>query len=206
MFGTDFGASAVRFAKEQLGLNVQQGDLADAKFPSEYFDYVHVNNVLEHVPNPIELMTECKRILKPDGVFYLSVPNGAVDCRDIIDFEREEQKPARSKQGHIFFFLDVTLLRIFRKLGLEVISQKTYSIKRGLRSIGVLPRKSDWKRDYYPRTEPEGITEEAEVILPNDKKKHSDLYYRLRFAQGNLQQIPGLHTFGLDYVFLLKKK
>ncbi|MHB1048800.1 MAG: class I SAM-dependent methyltransferase [Bacteroidota bacterium] len=205
VYGTDFGESAIRFAKEKLGLNAYNGDIADIHFPDEHFDYVHVNNVLEHVPNPVTLLKECHRIVKKDGIFYLSVPNGKVDSCDLIDFYHEEQKPARSKQGHIFFFQDKTLKRLFDEIGFEVIKQETYSVKRGLRSIGMLPRKNDWKKDYFPKTEPEKISPQSEVIVP-EKKKHSDLYYQLRFWQGNLQHIPGLHNFGLDFLFLLKKK
>ena len=104
VYGTDFGESAVRFAREKLGLNVKQGDLTDAAFPDAFFDYVHVNNVLEHVLDPISLLKECRRIVKPDGTFFLSVPNGLNDSLDLIDFWKEEKKPARSKNGHIFFF------------------------------------------------------------------------------------------------------
>lgn len=203
--GTDFGESAIRFAKEQLGLNVFHGDLAEIHFPDEYFDYVHVNNVLEHVPNPVVLLRECHRILKHNGIFYLSVPNGAVDSRDLIDFYLEEQLPARSKQGHIFFFQQKTLQYLFEKIGFTVMKAETYSIKRGLRSIGVLPRKKGWKNDYFPRTSSESITQQSEVTIPK-KKKHSDFYYQFRFVQGNLQHLPGLHNFGLDFLFLLKKR
>src|SRR5262245_15826583 len=52
VYGTDFGASAVQFAREQLGLQVHQGDLVDLHFPEACFDYIHVNNVLEHVLDP----------------------------------------------------------------------------------------------------------------------------------------------------------
>jgi SAM-dependent methyltransferase len=205
VYGTDFGESAIRYAREKLGLNAFHGDIADIHFPDEHFDYVHVNNVLEHVPNPVTLLRECRRIVKKDGIFYLSVPNGRVDSRDLIDFYREEKMPARSKQGHIFFFQDKTLKRLFGEIGFDVIKQETYSVKRGLRSIGALPRKRDWKKGYFPRTEPERISQQSEVAVP-DKKKHSDLYYQWRFWQGSLQHIPGLHNFGLDFLFLLKKK
>jgi SAM-dependent methyltransferase len=205
VYGTDYGESAVRYAREKLGLTVVQGDLADAAFPDAFFDYVHVNNVLEHVLNPIQLLKECRRIIKPDGVFFLSVPNGFNDSLDLIDFWKEENKPARSKSGHIFFFPVQTLLMLFERIGFALESKKTYSLKRGFRSIGYLPRKSDWKKDYFPRESPEKTTN-TEVMIPDQKKKHSDFYYRYRFAQGNLQMIPGLHKFGLDFLFILRPK
>ena len=203
VYGTDFGESAVRFAREKLGLNVVRGDLTDAAFPDAFFDYVHVNNVLEHVLTPVSLLQECKRILKPDGVFFLSVPNGFNDSLDLVDFWKEENIPARSKNGHIFFFPARTLLMMFGQIGLEIETRKTYSLKRGFRSIGYLPRKSDWKKDYFPRA---SSAKEAgtEVIVPDARKKHSDFYYRYRFVQGNLQMIPGLHKFGLDFLFILR--
>lgn len=203
VYGTDFGESAVRFARDQLGLNVVQGDLADAHFPGEFFDYVHVNNVLEHVLNPISLLEECRRIVKPKGIFFLSVPNGFNDSLDLIDFWKEEKLPARSKSGHIFFFPARTLLMLFRQTGFKVVTQKTYSLKRGFRSIGYLPRKSNWKKDYFPRQSSEEVIS-PEVIIPDQKKKHSDLYYKYRFIQGNLTMLPGLHRFGLDFLFILK--
>jgi len=141
--GTDFGESAVTFAKEKLGLNAYQGDLAEIHFPDEHFDYVHVNNVLEHVPNPVSLLKECRRIVKRNGIFYLSVPNGFPDSRDLVDFYAQENIPARSKQGHIFFFHEKTLRKLFCDIGFNILKTETYSIKRGLRSIGALPRKKD---------------------------------------------------------------
>lgn len=204
VYGTDFGESAIRHAKEKLGLNAFHGDIADIRFPEEYFDYVHVNNVLEHVRNPVTVLRECRRILKRDGIFHLSVPNGRVDSRDLIDFYGEEKLPARSKHGHIFFFHERTLKRLFDEIGFDVIKEETYSVKRGLRSMGVLPRKADWKKGYFPRTQPEGAPRQSEVAIP-DGKRRGDLYYRFRFWQGNIQHLPGLHDFGLDFLFLLKK-
>ncbi len=205
VYGTDFGESAVRYARDALKLNVVQGDLADAHFPDAFFDYVHVNNVLEHVLDPLSLFRECRRIIKPDGIFFLSVPNGYNDSLDLIKFFTLEHQPARSKNGHIFFFKANTLQRLFEQFGFAIEQKKTYSLKRGMRSYGILPRKRDWKTDYFPRESPP-LQPPSEVQIPEQKKKHSDFYYRYRFVQGNLQMISGLHEFGLDFLFLLRPK
>ena len=39
------------------------------------FDVVHLNNVLEHVPNPIEILTLARSVLTPGGVLCINVPN-----------------------------------------------------------------------------------------------------------------------------------
>ncbi len=203
--GTDFGEGAVKFAREKLKLDVRHGDLADVGFQDESFDYVHVNNVLEHVLNPASLLRECRRVIKPDGVFFLSVPNGYNDSLDLIHFYETERKPARSRSGHIFFFPARTLLRMIDESGFVVVKKKTYSLKRGFRSMGYLPRKKGWNRDCFPRESPE-VSVTSEVIVPEKTRRHSNFYHRYRFIQGNLQMIPGLHKSGLDFMFILKPK
>ena len=86
VYGTDFGEDAVRVAREGLGLDVRLGELSDIGFDDAFFDYIHVNNVLEHVRDPVVLLRECRRIIKPDGKLFLSVPNGRNDSLDLIAF------------------------------------------------------------------------------------------------------------------------
>lgn len=44
-------------------------------FPDATFDHVFCIEVLEHVPNPFGALSEMHRVLRPDGVLVLSVPN-----------------------------------------------------------------------------------------------------------------------------------
>jgi SAM-dependent methyltransferase len=51
--------------------------IADAlrvPFPDDCFDLVICTNLIEHVPNPADLLREIWRVLKPSGVVYLSYP------------------------------------------------------------------------------------------------------------------------------------
>lgn len=43
-------------------------------FPDEQFDNAICNQVLEHIFEPSEFLTEIKRVLKPDGYLLLTVP------------------------------------------------------------------------------------------------------------------------------------
>lgn len=47
------------------------------QFPYEdnYFDYVYMVSVLEHVSDPYAVVREVERVLKPGGKFYVSFPN-----------------------------------------------------------------------------------------------------------------------------------
>ncbi len=49
-------------------------DITAIDFPSDAFDYVICNHVLEHVPDDSLAMRECARVLRPDGLAVFTVP------------------------------------------------------------------------------------------------------------------------------------
>jgi SAM-dependent methyltransferase len=58
------------------GVEVTVGDLDDGlPFPSESFDVVHANQVLEHVRRTDVLIREVRRVLRPGGLACLSTNN-----------------------------------------------------------------------------------------------------------------------------------
>ena len=201
--GVEFGADAVAYARGELGLDILEGDLKDANYPDGYFDYVHVNNVLEHVLDPSGLLAECHRVLKPGGHFFLAVPNGVNDSRNLVDFHGTEGIPARSPSGHIFFFPARTLLMLFERFGFAVMTKKTGSIKRGLRNAGLLPKKKNWKFDHFPREDVQ--VKSGQGVVVNEGNRKSAFYYQYRNFSAELSNLPGLHDFGLDFLFELKK-
>lgn len=204
--GVEFSDQAVEFARRELKLDVRQGELAEVDYPDAHFDYVHVCNVLEHVTDPMRLLRECRRILKPGGTLHLRVPNGAADSLDLITFHRETNEPALSPSGHLYFFPSRTLLRMFDETGFAVEKARTYGIRRGLTSMGLYPRKKNWQRPYVAANRPVAAADaQPEIVLP-PKRRRPDIYYRYRFARFRLRMLPGMRDFGLDYLLLLKPK
>lgn len=202
VFGVEYAAPAVDFARDKLGLDVRQGELPDAHFPDKFFDYIQIRNVLEHVTDPMTLLKECRRILNDDGVLHLFVPNGRVDSLDLINFYQSEGKAGFSKSGHLFFFPKRTLLWMFEEAGFEVKRSRTYGIRRGLASLGYWPRLKDWKR-YYVAEADDSVGGGTRIILP-PKKNRPDVYYIYRLVRMNLRMLPRMHGFGLDYEVLLR--
>lgn len=43
-------------------------------YPSGTFDIVIHSDTLEHVPNPVHALSECRRVLKPGGALCFTVP------------------------------------------------------------------------------------------------------------------------------------
>jgi len=73
--GVEQDGEAVSIARERYGLQVFRGSLEEAKFPEGHFDAITMNHVIEHVLDPIGLLKECRRILKPDGKLVMVTPN-----------------------------------------------------------------------------------------------------------------------------------
>lgn len=58
------------------GIDVVVADLDDGiPFPSSSFDVVHANQVLEHVRRTDVMLREIRRVLRPDGIAFISTNN-----------------------------------------------------------------------------------------------------------------------------------
>lgn len=77
--GIDFDENAVQNARTK-GLDARLGELSSQNFANETFDAVVMGHVIEHVPHPLELIKECRRVLKKGGVLVITTPNADSPC------------------------------------------------------------------------------------------------------------------------------
>lgn len=73
--GVDLDPQAVEYARARLQVNALSGDLRDFRFPDGSFDLVTLWNVLECVPDPLDLLTEVHRVLKVGGQVFIRTQN-----------------------------------------------------------------------------------------------------------------------------------
>jgi SAM-dependent methyltransferase len=64
---------------DTLGLNVHIGMFDDIPYPVNFFDYITMSQVLEHIHDPVNLLISFRRILKDNGQIIIGVPN--IDSR-----------------------------------------------------------------------------------------------------------------------------
>ena len=143
VMGVEPDPEAARVAREKLGLEVCQGTLAESEFPQDSFDVVTMSHVIEHVPDPLGLLKECKGILKPGGRLVLVTPNiESLGARVFGEFWRGWEPPR-----HLFLFSPRTLSRCVESAGLQnrVLTTPAngarfmWTESRLLRRDGVLP-------------------------------------------------------------------
>ena len=72
--GIEVDERKIAFCREQ-GLNAVYGDLLHQPFAAATFDAAIAEQVFEHLYSPVGYMKELHRVLRPDGVLYVAVPN-----------------------------------------------------------------------------------------------------------------------------------
>lgn len=96
------------------------GDISKIK---ERFDLITLIHTLEHVPNPPSFLEKLRKLLKPDGVLLVEVPNFSQNAFDILVYE------------HISHFFPQTLEQLFVNTGFEVVVKSQQVVPKELTFI-----------------------------------------------------------------------
>ena len=155
--GLDFSAEAAAIAKAENGVDVAVGTLEEAHFPAESFDVVTLFHVMEHVTNPRLVLAQVSRVLKPNGVAILQVPNieswqfkifgarwyGLDIPRHVIDYSRNSMLKLLADSGFV-----VNRIRHFnlRDNGPALVSSVFPSLDPVSRSVRHRKRNNDESR------------------------------------------------------------
>lgn len=112
--------AALRTFGEQA--SVHAGDVASLPLPESSVDWVSLNAGLHHIPEPLSVLREVHRVLKPGGLFCLGhEPNAAFfSSRGLVRIER--------LIWHLFWYTSPSrnIKRIRRKLGWQEKQYEAY--------------------------------------------------------------------------------
>jgi spore maturation protein CgeB len=72
--GVELSKDTAQIAKDN-GLNVFVGELPAANYPPSSFDAINVGDVIEHVRDPTDLLSQLSALLQPNGAIVLVTPN-----------------------------------------------------------------------------------------------------------------------------------
>jgi 2-polyprenyl-3-methyl-5-hydroxy-6-metoxy-1,4-benzoquinol methylase len=137
--GVDISSFAVESARRK-GLNVVQGDLS-AISQESYFDLVTLWDSIEHVEDPLDLMRNVHRVLRPGGLSVLTTPDASAPLAQLLG---SYWLGYRSVGEHLYFFSRAALRHILQQAGFEVLA--IWSLGKYMKLDRILTRLS-----YYTR-------------------------------------------------------
>jgi N-acetyl sugar amidotransferase len=123
VYGTEFTDDAVSICEEK-GINMYQGVLSADKYESEFFDVITSFEVIEHINNPKEEISNISKILRKKGLFYCTTPN----------FNSFSRRYLRDKWNnilypeHLSYYTKQTLSKALSQFGLFPVKTLTTGI------------------------------------------------------------------------------
>ncbi len=127
VYGTEIDLSAIANCDEN-NLNMSYGDINSIGFPENYFDVVVHIEVIEHINNPNEFVSEIHKILRPGGITYLTTPN----FNALHRYRLKEKYDVISYPNHLCYYTAKTIKQLFNTHQLKPVEVKTtgYSLTR----------------------------------------------------------------------------
>jgi len=104
--GLELDSWVAGFAKKAFSVRVMTGALEELKLEGDSRDVIIMMDVLEHLPDPLATMQECRRILKSDGLVMLQTPCFPAGGATINEW-RENDNPFLSvlrDKGHLYLY------------------------------------------------------------------------------------------------------
>lgn len=187
----------IRRVADKFGYKVHVGLFDDSIYEAEYFDYVTMDQVIEHVTDPLSTLRGAARILKPGGTAILSTPNAGgwgakIFGRRWINWHTPY---------HVQFFSRRSMQLAAEQSGLVVTDAKTITNSDWLHyqwmHLVTYPKLGDtsifWSPKHHQKTLKQRLTIRILQLMHRSKINH--LLTRL------------FDSFGLgdNYVFILKK-
>lgn len=123
--GIEPSRQAARHTRE-LGLRVTEAFFGSDTLPQMGpFDVVHMNNMLEHVPNPKELVAQAAALTPIGGLICVSVPNDYNPLQELLRSQSGFDPWWVVPSHHLNYFTFDSLGDLLTANGFEIVSQTT---------------------------------------------------------------------------------
>jgi SAM-dependent methyltransferase len=148
--GTEVSASAIRLAREKYGIELCPVEAEELNMPLGSFDNITLFHVLEHVPDPLRLISRCHGLLRPQGMLAIAVPNDVLAWSSKIKklgkrlglapFQKFSPvlgipRAGASREIHLSHFTPAVLRRLLKNAGLIIREESIdpYYVSSGMR-------------------------------------------------------------------------
>lgn len=150
---------------EARQFHVRVADAHALPYPAERFDAVLMSHVLEHLDSPPRALSEVHRVLKPDGVAVITVPNADYWRAHLHRGRYKWYRLDREGRFHHAYFTLRTLADALEEAGLEPLTYPTIRLAgRSVREAARGQSLSSWQLLTSRLADPLGMGREIAII------------------------------------------
>ena len=145
------------FCKDKLNLNVINSVFEEAELENDFYDVLNLNQVLEHMPDPLDVLNKIKTFLKEDGILALTVPNIQANLHS---------PQTRFHYAHIYNYNHLNLKKLFDRAGYQILNPHTNNTRIFAKKVRKHDNQAinfDYKKNYK---------EIYEMLEVNNNVKH----------------------------------
>jgi 2-polyprenyl-3-methyl-5-hydroxy-6-metoxy-1,4-benzoquinol methylase len=114
--GVEISKAAAEFGRERFGLDICQGTMDDCMATGGKFDVITLWHVLEHFPDPVDVLRKVRALLATDGIALVEVPN-LHSLKFMLS--REKWSGGNDPLYHRSFFCAKTLQQCLQEAGFK---------------------------------------------------------------------------------------
>lgn len=125
-YGIDISGGAVAVARKWFDLDIRQGDVRNAPFPPATFKAITLLDVIEHLLDPLGVLSSLHALLVEDGYLIVKTPNYRPDKFAFARFVSRfmESRGFLHVPSHTLFFDQDNLSHLLSRTGFVVRSIK----------------------------------------------------------------------------------
>ena len=171
VIGIDPDGHACEHARNVNHVDARTGTLESVHIPDQSIDVVVMNHVIEHVPDPIAMLKDINRVLKPGGRFVMETP-----CYDTLMFKllgRRER--SLSCNGHITFYTAASLKAAYEAAGFRLVEflrvGRSLTLNRLAYNVGVMSKSPAVKRSLESLTRVLGLNHVTLYLNTHDMQR-----------------------------------
>jgi 2-polyprenyl-3-methyl-5-hydroxy-6-metoxy-1,4-benzoquinol methylase len=116
--GTELSPWVVDFARQTFDVPMLLGDIDQQQQPAHSFDVIVLNDVLEHLPDPLGTLRHCTDLLKPDGIILIQTPSypDSHTYAELVQGDDRFVEMLEAKE-HLYLFSQRAAQQLFERLG-----------------------------------------------------------------------------------------
>jgi SAM-dependent methyltransferase len=123
--GTEMSPEVAHFAKETFGVTVYTGPVESLTLKPGSFDVVVLNDVIEHLPDPVGTLERCATLLSKDGFLMVQTPEykehlsyGDLKASNDLFLKHMDH----NNDEHLYLFSRRSVGALFARLGFPELS------------------------------------------------------------------------------------